>query len=218
MPLGVNMNIEQLNGIGPKNKSLLNKININTVEDLLTYYPYKYLYIKIKDINDVQDNESVYVKGTIVSMPKVYYIRRNFNYLSFIVDINNKMINVKIFNRAFMKNNLIVGKSIVLVGKYDKLKNYFMASDIRFNLEDNKIEAKYHLIKGLKENTLSKWINNALNSKYEVLDLVPEDINNQYGFINKMQALNYIHEPKNFDEIKKAKLKLIYEELLLIEW
>ncbi len=207
------MNIEQLNGIGPKNKNLLNKLNINTIEDLLTYYPYKYLDIKIVNINDANSNDTIYVKGTIVTIPKVYYIRRNFNYLSFVCDINGNMVNVKIFNRAFLKNNLTVGRVIVLVGKYDKLKNSFMASDIKFNIVDDKIEAKYHLINGLKENTLAKWINTALESKLNIEDLVPNDLNEKYGFIDKNMALKYIHEPKSFDEIKKAKLKLIYEEL-----
>ncbi len=207
------MKIEQLKGIGPKNQELLNKIGIFNVEDLLTYYPYKYLFINIININEANENDTVYVKGNIVTVPKVGYIRRNFNVLSFLVNIDNTIVNVRIFNRAFMKNNLVVGKSIVLVGKYNKLKNTFVASDIKFNIEGDKIEAKYHLINGLKESVLVKAIDLALKSNYKVEDLVPDNLNKEYKFIDKNKAINIIHQPNSYEEIKQAKLKLIYEEL-----
>ena len=207
------MKIEQLKGIGPKNQELLNKIELFNVEDLLTYYPYKYLFINIININEANENNTVYVKGNIVTIPKVGYIRRNFNVLSFLVNIDNTIVNVRIFNRAFMKNNLVVGKTIVLVGKYNKLKNTFVASDIKFNIESDKIEPKYHLINGLKESVLVKAIDLALKSNYKVDDLVPDDLNKAYKFIDKNKAINIIHQPNSYEEIKQAKLKLIYEEL-----
>ena len=207
------MKIEQLKGIGPKNQELLNKIGIFNVDELLTYYPYKYLFINIININEANDEDTIYVKGNIVTVPKVGYIRRNFNVLSFLVNIDNTIVNVRIFNRAFMKNNLIVGKTIVLVGKYNKLKNTFVASDIKFNIESDKIEPKYHLINGLKESVLVKSIDLALKSNYKVEDLVPDDINNKYKFIDKNKAINIIHQPNSYEDIKQAKLKLIYEEL-----
>lgn len=207
------MNIEQLKGIGPKTIELLNKINIYTIEDLLTYYPYKYLNIILKEITNVESDEVAYVPVTIATVPKAYYIRRNFNYLVFSCLANEKIINVKIFNRAFMQKNLTIGKNIVLVGKYDKIKNLFMASDIKFNLTKNTIEPKYHLINGLKENMLIKAIDKAIEKRLKVPDYVPEYINKEYDFVNKDIAIRYIHHPQNIEEIKKAKLKLIYEEL-----
>ncbi len=206
------MNIEQLKGIGPKNQLIFNKMDIYTVEDLINYFPYKYLFICFKELKNLEDNESAFVKALILTPPKVYYIRRNFNYLSFMVKISEFEVNVKIFNRAFMQNNLKVGREIVLVGKYDKIKNSFLASDIRFNLENNKIEPKYHLVSGLKENFLVKAIDTILTSKINFNDYVPNEYNEKYNLISKKEALNYIHKPNNTEEIKKAKLKLIYEE------
>ena len=45
------MDLNLINKIGPKTQKILNKININSVEDLLTYYPYRYNVIKFININ-----------------------------------------------------------------------------------------------------------------------------------------------------------------------
>ena len=207
------MKVEQLNGVGPKTASILHKIDIFSVQDLLEYYPYRYNFINIKNLSDALDNETIYLSATIITNPKVMYIKKNFNILSFNALVSDEVVNVKIFNRAFMKNNLTVDKNIVLVGKYDRLKNTFTASDIKFNIESNTIEAVYHLTEGLNSNLIKKLINNALLENINIEDLVPDYYNKEYKLIDKNTAIKYIHKPNNKEEIKKAKLKLIYEEL-----
>ena len=207
------MKLENISGIGPKTVKILNKLDINNIIDLLTYYPYRYNFINIKNINDAIENETIYIKVSIASVPKVNYIRKNFNFLTFSVLSNSNVINVKIYNRAFMKNNLRVGKEIVLIGKYDRVKNLFTASDIKFNITNNTIEPIYHLTEGITNNSLRKYIYNSLDYKKELLDLVPSYYNEKYNFINKDKAVEYIHNPKSSEQIKLAKLKLIYEEL-----
>ena len=49
----------------------------------------------------------------------------------------------------------------------------------------------------------------------ETVDYIPDYLNERYGFINKMDAIRKIHFPIDLQEIKEAKLKLIYEELFL---
>jgi len=135
--------------------------------------------------------------------------------MNFRVNSSNIIINVSIFNRAFMKNNLVVGKEIILIGKYDSNKNTFVASDIKFNIKDNEIEPIYHLSSGLKNNNIIKAIEHAINLNNTVVDYIPENKSIEYGFIDKRLALNFIHQPKSETEIKKAKLRLIYEELFI---
>lgn len=209
------MNIESINGVGPKQTKIFNNIGIYTTYDLLDYYPYKYNIYNISDIKNIKDFEKAIIKGVIESTPRVAFIKRNFNRMSFRVNSSNVLINVTIFNRAFMKNNLNVGKEIVLIGKYDNNKNNFVASDIKFNIKNNEIEPIYHLTSGLKNTNFTKAIAYALQTTNEVNDYVPESKNLEYQFVDKLTALNYIHQPKNENEIKKAKLKLIYEELFI---
>ena len=209
------MNLNLIKNIGPKTENLLNKLNIYTVEDLLTFYPYRYNIIKLKNIDEVTDGEVCFIPATILSACKVFYIRRNFNRLDFIASSNNINFKVTIFNRAFLKNNLTINREVVLIGKYNKLKNTFVASDIKFSVEDNKIEVKYHLTEGIKNNTLEKIIGEALKLDYDIPDYVPEIFNIHYKLLSKSDALKLIHQPKSVEDIKKSELKLIYEELFL---
>lgn len=210
------MELEALKKVGPKTTTLLHKLNIFTIEDLLTYYPYRYNIYKPVDLNESNISDSITINATIESTPKLSYIRRNLNRISFKALSNNLLINVSIFNRAFLNQNLDVGKNITLIGKYDKKKNSFLASDLKFGwIQNTKIEPVYHTIKGLKNNNINSYIINALEYTKEIADYIPNDLNEKYHFLNKLDAIKKIHNPQNINDIKQAKIKLIYEELFL---
>lgn len=210
------MELSKVTGIGTKNISLLNSVGIYDVTDLLSYYPYRYQIYKINNINDVKSNENVIIEGIVDSVPIVKFFTAKKNILSFRVYTSNKLINVSIYNRAFMKRNITPGKTITILGKYDEKKNTLIANNIILSkIEDNKIESVYHLTNGLNNKTLSKLIKNALDMNIETVDYIPDYLNERYGFINKMDAIRKIHFPIDLQEIKEAKLKLIYEELFL---
>jgi len=210
------MNLLNIDGIGDKTIKLLEKIDLFNIEDLLNYYPYRYNVWSITNIEDVNADEFIVIKGIIETDPKVSYIKKNFNRLSFKLNTVHVLINVTIFNRAFMKNNLTIGRVILISGKYDKNKNNFIASDIRFDvINSSSLEPIYHLVNGLKNKSLRNIIDKALETKYNVIDYIPEYLNEKYNFINKNDAIKYIHKPTNNEDLKKAKLKLIYEELFL---
>jgi len=206
------MNIKDLKGVGVQLEHKLNNLNIYSIEDLLNYYPYRYNIFNIININDIKDDENAMIKVTIVDPGRVQYIKKNFNRLSFRAVSDNIIINVTIFNRAFLKQNLTIGKEVVLVGKYNKLKNSFTASDIKFNIQNNTIEPVYHLREGIKNSQIIKLMDEALKHNCYI-DLIPNEYNIKYNFIDKKLALQYIHNPKDINEIKKATVKLKYEEL-----
>lgn len=210
------MELTDVKGIGPKSITLLNKLNIYTIEDLLEFYPYRYNVYKPINLENCEENTNVTINATIESTPRLSYIRRNFNRLSFKALTNNLLINVTIFNRAFLYKNLDVGKNIMLVGKYDKKKNTFVASEIKLgSLYETKIEPVYHTIKGLKNNQIGSYINSALEEISNIEDFIPEYLKDKYQFISKEEAIKIIHNPKNIEEVKKAKLRLIYEEFFI---
>ncbi len=203
------MNIEKIKGIGPKSVKLLNKLDIYNITDLQEYYPYRYNIYNFS--NDLIEDTLLYISATIESNPTVAYIKRNFNRLSFRALASNRLINVTIFNRAFLKNNLTIGKKVVLIGKYDLKKNSFTASDIKFNITDGYIEGVYHLTSGLTNNTLSKFILSSLEEK--TINKIPDEYISKYNFISKKEALNLIYNPKDEKDIAISKRRLVYEEL-----
>lgn len=204
------MSIDKIKGIGPKSMKLLNKLEIYTISDLQEYYPYRYNIYHFS--SSLLEDTLLCMQVIIESSPNVSYIKRNFNRLSFRANANSKLITVTIFNRAFLKNNLLIGKKIIIIGKYDKKKNTFVASDIKFDIVDGQIEPVYHLTKGLSNKAINKFIISSLDNK-TTLDKIPSSYILKYNFIRKDEALRLIHEPKSEDDIMLAKSRLIYEEL-----
>ena len=126
---------------------------------------------------------------------------------------NNHEFKVTIFNRSFLKRNLTVDKEIVLIGKYSKIKNVFTANDIKFNIDEERIEPIYHLTEGIKNSSLENIMNSALSTKISLSDNIPNYLNEKYKLLTKNDAIRKIHQPKTINDIKQSELKLIYEEL-----
>ena len=207
------MELENIPKIGNKTLNDLHKLNIFTINDLINFYPYRYNFYNPTNINNTQDNITITINGIIESTPKIVFIKRNLNYLTFRVISSNKLINVTIFNRAFMKNNLIVGKSICLTGKYSTEKNLFTASSILLKpIMSTIIEPIYHLKGNLKNKNLNNLILDILN-KNEYNNTLPEYIVNKYNLLDEYNSLKEIHNPQNINILKKANLTLIYKEL-----
>lgn len=208
------MNLNDVIGVGDKTLTLLQKLNLLTIEDLITYYPYRYNVYKLSELNN--SGEVLVVSGIIEGEPKVNYIKRNLNRLSFRFNVNGIITNVSIFNRAFLKNNIKIGRSITVVGKYDEKKNTFTASDIKFEvINGTKIEPVYHLVNGINNSNIHKIINECLKSRIDVTDYIPSYLKEEYSFIPKLDAIKEIHNPTSSANLKRSKLRLIYEEFFL---
>ena len=209
------MDIQLVKGIGKVTLEYLNKLNIYNISDLIEYYPYRYNYIKIESIKDIKDGENATIKGIIDIEPKVSYIKK-LNRMNFRIVSDNYLVNVVIFNRAFMKNNLKVGRVINITGKYDRKKNQFVASDIIFDKIDGfKIYPIYHLVNGLKNKVLTNIIREAFNYRFELEDYIPNYLKDKYMFLNKVEACYDLHNPNNSNSIKKAMVRTIYEEFFI---
>lgn len=209
------MDLKNIKGLGEKSEKLLNSLNIYSVEDLLEYYPYRYVEYNIDNINNVSENKNVIVEGVIESNVIARRFKR-LNSLSFRINSNGKIVNVIIYNRIFMKNNLTIGKNITVVGKFDIKKNTITANNIFLNkIMNGSIESKYHLTDGITNNQMIKYIDKALSLNVDVDDYIPEYYNENYNFISKKDAIKFIHHPKSIKDLKMSKLKLIYEELFI---
>lgn len=206
--------LEDLKGIGPKTISNLNDINIYTVNDLLTNYPFKYNVYKPEVLNIQDSNETVVLTGEVYSSPKVFYIKGNLNRLSFKFNTSNKLINVTIFNRAFLKQHLNINSTITVIGKYNLKTNTLTANDIKLiPILKLTIEPVYHLSQKIKKSAYKKILSTILSSDFKCDSYIPSYIEEKYKFITKRDAILNIHNPKNLDMLKASRLYLIYEEL-----
>ena len=144
------MNLIDIKGVGEKTLSLLHKLNIYDIEDLYSYYPYRYEVLKRSDINTLNQDDKVIIDGYLEENAKIFRYGKK-NRMTFRFNTGSNLLNVMIFNRGFLKDKLTIGTNITLIGKYDKLHNTIIASDIRFSSlgDTTKIEPIYHETNGL---------------------------------------------------------------------
>lgn len=209
--------LETIEGIGPKTKELLNKIKIYTVEDLLNYYPYRYDIIKRSDLSNLSDGDKIIIDGIVEGQPTTIYINKSLKKMIFRISTKTMILNITLYNRAHLYSDLKSGKEITIIGKYNKLKNTVIVSDIRFGLlpPSAKIEPIYYTTEGLTVKQISKFETIALENDYDVIDLVPRYIEEKYNLMNKKSAIKNIHVPEDILLLKKARQRIKYEELFM---
>lgn len=212
----IDMDISLIRGVGSKSIDYLKKMNLYTINDVIEYYPYRYNIIRVIPLIEARDGEVVTIKGVVDSEPRVSYINKALNRMVFKLRTDNFIINVTIFNRAFYKNSLKLGRVINLIGKYERKNNTFTASDIKFEIINGvKIEPVYHLVNGVKNKGLSNLISECFNMHVDIDDYIPRYLVDQYEFMDKLKAAYNIHFPTSTDNLKKAKLRAIYEEFFV---
>ena len=209
------MDIGTLKGIGPKTEKILKNNGIMTIKDLISYYPFRYDVIKRSNIDELIQDDKIIIDGIVESKASLFFFNKKMNKMSFKFNTGKYLMNVVIFNRGFLKSKINPGEIITIIGKFDKIHNTIVASDIRFSKLPNVpiIEPIYHSIGGITSNQIKAYINSI--NEYEVEEYIPDYLKEKYKLIEKQEAVLNIHNPKNELELKKAQAYLKYEELFL---
>ncbi len=207
------MELEELDKIGPKTAKTLNNLGIYSAEDLIRNYPYRFLIFAKRDINNPKYYDEFVSDGIVESMPTLNFFRGKMNRLTFRCNVQNKIVKVVIFNRAFLKPNIIIGKEVTIIGKYDPKKETIVANNIRLgNLNKVEIEPVYHLCKGITSKQMNAFIKKALSVVKENNN-IPKELISKYNLMSEDEAIRIIHNPKDEESLKTALKTLKYEEI-----
>lgn len=209
------VNLKEVKGIGDKSLNLLKKLGIESEENLVEYYPYRYNLIKRSDLENLIDNKII-VDGVIETVPKIFYIHKGLNKLSFSLNTKTRILTVTLFNRAYLKQNLKIGSTVTIFGKIDKNLRNVVASEVRFSaLLKETIEPIYHTTSGIAVTKLAQWIDQVLEEDFYVMDYIPREYVEKYHLMNKKESIFEIHHPTSAQQLKKALRRAKYEELFL---
>ena len=206
-----------IEGVGTKTIELLNKLGINTIDDLLHYYPYRYDILKRSDITNLNDGDKIIIDGIVEGQPTTIFLSSKLKKIIFRINTKTTILNVTIYNKTYLYQELKCGKEVTIIGKYDKTKNTVVASDIRFDKlpMTPKIEPIYYTTSGLSRKSISKFISSVLREDYNVIDYIPDYLSDKYNFMSKKQAIYNVHMPIDILDLKKARQRIKYEELFM---
>ncbi|KAB8138700.1 ATP-dependent DNA helicase RecG [Gracilibacillus oryzae] len=216
----VDHSIQQLKGIGPKMYEKLSDMGITTLEDLLYYFPNRYDHYEQKPLHELVHEEKVTIVGQVIQEPIVQYYNRKRSRLTVSLRADGAVVKGIMFNRAFAKNHFIPGELVTVSGKWDQHRLQITIDQYqKGTMESNSPITPIYPLKGdLKNSQLIKVITQAIGNKlHTVDDFLPEQYIENYRLPIRQEAIKQIHFPDSFTELKHAKRRFIYEELLIFQ-
>lgn len=212
--------VKYIKNVGPSRVKLLNKLNIFTLKDLITYFPRNHEDRSIpKKIVDCTNGEEVLIKATAVT--RVIETRtRKMSIYKLVVRDGSESCTITWFNQRYLKDAFKVGHTYNFYGKIEtKLGRFEMKSPVfdedGKNRNTGKIIPLYPLTSGISQNVIRKIIENGINEVYRNLEEnIPDYICKRYDLMEINEAIKNIHFPKNNDNFIKARRRLVFEELL----
>ncbi|MCK9292248.1 MAG: ATP-dependent DNA helicase RecG [Bacteroidales bacterium] len=224
--------IEYLKGVGPKRAAILNKeLGIFTMEDLLHYYPFRYIdKSRIHLVKDVQDDSSYFQLVGTVSRLQSFGSPRATRITAVLTDESGSIELVWFRGLTWVKNRFQPGKKYVIFGKanYFNRQYSFIHPDIDdYNPDDFTLgesqQGVYQSSETMKNNGLgtknmSRLMKQILAVTAEYIpETLPDWVLAQEKLISRKTALVAIHFPANTDQLKHARHRISFEEYFFFQ-
>ena len=216
------MNLHQplsvLPGIGPKSAEKYKKLGIETVEDLLLYFPFRYEDFKSKNVLDLEDGEKAVVSGIVATPANVQYYGYKRNRLRFTIKQGELVLAVSFFNQPYLADKIELGQTVAVFGKWDKAKGALTGMKLLVQVEDD-LQPVYRLSQGVSQSALVKVIKTAFEAGLDQLleENLPQILMDKYHLLSRRQAVRAMHFPKDLEEYKQALRRVKFEELLFFQ-
>lgn len=212
--------------VGDRYGGRLQRLGIQTVEDLLYHFPFRYEdYSIVSKIGLLQEEESVTVMGVVKSFKNVY-TRGRFVLQKAIIEDETGELECIWYNQKYLSTILKPGTPLALSGKVShssgiyKLKSpdYEIVRDATNLIHTARLVSIYPETDGVS----SKWLRGKVDTVLKKLcppihEFLPQLILDKYDLISLKDALVKIHFPKSINDIQIAKKRLAFDELFLIQ-
>ncbi len=210
--------IQQLKGIGEKTARLFQKLHIETVEDLLNYFPRDYeTFQKPVTIANAATGSVAAVTGTVVGIPNVKKVR-NLTIMNVTIKDVSGAMQLTFFNMPFLKNVLRTGSTFIFRGMIQSkgpvkiIEQPKMYKFEEYNSLLACIQPKYSLTKGITNQAVQKAVKQALENHPTEAEHYPESMLTEYKLLSYQDALRNIHFPKDREILVQARRRMVFDE------
>lgn len=201
--------------ISDKKQALLATLNIYHVQDLLTYYPFRYETIEALPYEKWQKDDKVALSGLIITRARVIRLGGKRSMTKFKLLNKDGEFDISLFNRPWV-SQFKLNESITIIGKYEG-KNRITALQYNFKplQEQLGMTPVYNVKEGITQRDIRSYIEKAWKAVgAEIIDFVPEVYRRKYRLISRKEAIYFIHHPSDHESVKQALRHLKYEEFL----
>lgn len=212
--------VANLKGVGPKRVADLATLGIDTIEDLLTYYPTRYNDFTPTDIESAKDKQKITLQGVVVSEPLLVRYGYRRNRLTFRMQVGKEVVIATFFNQPYIKKQIELNQQVTVMGKWDAPRRQVTGNKLLKEKADdqNEFGAVYAVNKHIRQNVLQSFIRQAYEEYANIIPTyLPETIRQRYRLMDRRQMIREIHFPQTQATAKAARRTAAYEEFFLFQ-
>ncbi len=226
---GLNAPVNVLQGVGDVKKDIFQSIGVSKVEDLLYYFPRRYVdYSTLKTINRLEYDDELTIIATVQSSLTTPIRRRNQARVEVVVSDGTGFLRLVFFRSLkyvqSFENHFRRGTQLVISGKVSMYLGRKQMNDPAFeyldqsHLNTNRITPVYPLTAGLTQKDIRTAVNSAIRFNItKIHDHLPSELKNSASLIDLPVALHQVHYPDSFDLLKSARDRLAFDEVFFLQ-
>lgn len=215
--------VSRLPGVGKKRAELFGRLGINSVEDLLTFFPRRLEdRSQLRPIAQVRDGEIALIRGTVRAKSRIK-VRRGLELTKVALDDGTGFLFGIWFNQPWVWDQISQDQPYVLYGKLQlRYGEMQMENPIwepqGSNFQTGRWVPVYPSTEGLTQPVLRSLIRHALDRfAAQVTDVIPRSIRDRLNLPPRQAAISRIHAPDNPQDFERARRALAFEELFLLQ-
>jgi ATP-dependent DNA helicase RecG len=224
-PASLDSSLTTIPGIGPKSASILKKLGLQTLGDLLWHLPRRYDdYTQLKTINRLWYGDEVTIIATVEELHTRSVRNGQLKLVEAVVGDGTGQLRVTWFNQIWIANRLKPGRPLVLSGRVEQYLGRLTMNNPewepleRQQLHTNRIVPVYPLTAGVT----AKWLRRVIHSvitqlAWRIEDPLPVEVRRSAGVQPLNAALNQIHFPDSWEELRAAQRRLAFDEMLYLQ-
>ncbi len=222
--MDLHSSITQIKGLGVKRAELFYALDINTIYDLLTYYPRAYEdRTKIVPINEAVVDAKNNIKLSLRNYPTVHFAK-NMKLTKVRATDGESIIEIVWFNQPYLKNAFDLDEEYIFTGKVVKRGNLFVMESPEFEkVEDGEVKQSgkivpvYRLTSGLSQKMIRKYIYECLELSEQIQEFYPKYILDKFNLVDIVTAIKNIHYPIDNHIFRRARHRLVFDEIFFAQ-
>lgn len=213
--------IKYIKGVGEARALAFRSIGVSTVGELLRFYPRAYEdWSKILPISQCLIGENVCIKGTVMFPVKNERVRGGMLIAKATITDGDDVVAATFFNNKYIDKMLKSGEEYLFYGKITLGK--FSAREMitpMFIKSSQSVEIKpiYPQNKNITSRIIQSAVQNALEKVETIPEYLPQEIIKEYNLVSLDTAIRNIHFPKNDEDLQRARDRLIFDELFILQ-
>ena len=222
--ISLDMSVQFLKGVGPARAEVFEKMGVKTAADLLEYYPRDWFFApEPVKIEHIKENQTVSLVG-IVESTDIQNWRRPSYFEAYIND-DTGSCRIIWFNSKFLQGKIIPGQKLIVWGKISEYKHQLQLTNPKFVIvEGDEITADsfsgpvYPATAELSSGQIKRIFRDSLDKFTDlVLEFFDAGFLKKSNLVERQKAFKWIHNPENESQVEKAKRRLKYDELFLMQ-